>query len=230
LNREEFLTRVRTAAAAGRAYQVDVNTNIPDGAGYVGGGDDLAVRLATEITAVGGQAMLVDNLTAAHAALGTLLEHYQARRAFCWQHPLLDRLQLEVVLADRGIEQSNSTSLAELSYDARRESMLAADIGITSASFAIAETGSLVMIAQPGQERLASLLPPVHVAIVERAQILPDLFDLFAELRRAGYDNLPSNLALITGPSKTGDIEMTLTTGVHGPGKWHVIVVRQASL
>jgi L-lactate utilization protein LutC len=226
LNREEFLTRVRTAAAAGRAYRVDVNADIPDGAGYVGGGGDLAVCLAHEIAAVGGQATVVDDLAAARTALGALLELYRPRSAFCWQHPLLDRLQLDELLAERKIAQSNSQSLAALSYDARRKSMLAADIGITSASFAIAETGSLVMIAQRGQERLASLLPPVHVAIVERAQILPDLFDLFAELRRAGYDNLPSNLAMITGPSKTGDIEMTLTTGVHGPGKWHVIVVR----
>ena len=183
-------------------------------------------RLATEITAVGGQATVVDDIAAARDVLGTILDLYRPRRAFCWQHPLLVRMQLDGVLAERRITRTDSASLVGLSSDARREDMLAADIGITSASFAIAETGSLVMIAQPGQERLASLLPPVHVAIVERAQILPDLFDLFAELRRAGYDNLPSNLALITGPSKTGDIEMTLTTGVHGPGKWHVIVIR----
>jgi len=103
--------------------------------------------------------------------------------------------------------------------------MLSADIGITSVSLAVAETGSLVMMSQPGQERTASLLPPVHVAIVERAQIVPDLFDVFAQLEKRDTD-LPSNLAFITGPSKTGDIELTLTTGVHGPGKWHVIVVR----
>jgi L-lactate dehydrogenase complex protein LldG len=226
VNREEFLVRVRTAAAAGRACRVPIDPDLPDSVGYVGGGDDVAAKLASEITAVGGQATLVDDLAAARAALAELLDRHQPRQALCWQHPLLDRLQLDALLAERGITRCDHESLAGLGPEAQREQMLAADIGITSASFAIAETGSLVMMSRPGQERLASLLPPIHIAIVERAQILPDLFDLFAELHRAGHDNLPSNLALITGPSKTGDIELTLTTGVHGPGTWHVIVVR----
>ena len=82
------------------------------------------------------------------------------------------------------------------------------------------------MASAPGSERLASLLPPVHVAVIEAAQILPDLFDLFARLQISGHPEMPSNLTLITGPSKTGDIELRLTTGVHGPGEWHVIIIR----
>ena len=66
----------------------------------------------------------------------------------------------------------------------------------------------------------------MHVAIVERSQIVPDLLDAFAMLHERGLSNLPSNITLITGPSKTGDIELQLTTGVHGPGKWRVIIVR----
>jgi len=100
--------------------------------------------------------------------------------------------------------------------------MLSADIGITSANYAIAETGSLAVGAKPGQERLASLLPPVHVAVITRTQIVPDLIDAFRSLEG---QVLPSNLALITGPSKTGDIELQLTTGVHGPGNWHIVVI-----
>lgn len=226
MKREEFLSRVRTAAAAGRAYRVEVNHDLPDNAGYVGGGGDLAARLASEISAVGGESLLVDDRAAAREALIALIERYQPRQAVCWQHPLLTALAIDDLLAARGIARIDHDSLVALPPSERRARILAADIGLTSATFAIAETGSLVMMAQPGRERLASLLPPVHVAIVERGQILPDLFDLFGELRRAGYENLPSNLAFITGPSKTGDIELTLTTGVHGPGKWHVIVLR----
>ena len=70
-----------------------------------------------------------------------------------------------------------------------------------------------------------SLLPPMHIAVVERRQIVPDLFDAFQFLAAGGLDNLPSNITWITGPSKTGDIELQLTTGVHGPGKWRVIIV-----
>jgi L-lactate dehydrogenase complex protein LldG len=103
--------------------------------------------------------------------------------------------------------------------------MFAAEIGITSCTHAVAETGTLAMCSGPGSERLASLLPPVHIAVVHREQILPDLFDLFARLEADGLQNLSSNVSLITGPSKTGDLELRLTTGVHGPGKWHVILI-----
>ncbi len=226
MKREDFLARVRTSAAAGRAYRVNADATIPELAGYVGGGDDLPARLAAEIKAVGGQAVVVDDAAAARVALAALLEQYQPRSAFCWQHGALAAIGVDTLLAERGIGRLAHDELVGLPPDEQRARILGADIGITSVTHAIAETGSLVMMAEPGHERLASLLPPVHVAIVERSQILPDLFDLFAELRRAGYDNLPSNLAFITGPSKTGDVEFTLTTGVHGPGKWHVIVVR----
>ena len=141
-----------------------------------------------------------------------------------WEHPLLERLQIAKLLAERGITQVDYSSLAAEPPDVQRQRMLAADLGITSVGRAIAETGTLALESGPGHERVASLLPPVHVAIVERSQILPDLFDLFDQLE-SQPEGLPSNLVLITGPSKTGDLELKLTTGVHGPGNWHVIVI-----
>ncbi len=228
MNRDDFYARVRTAAHAGRAYRVHIDPNLPVSMGYVGGGDDLPARLAAEIVGVGGQAKLVDDLNAARVVLGDLLAQFQPQSALCWQHPLLDRLDLAALLGERGVTLRDFASLHDIPNAARREQMIAADIGISSCSYAVAETGTLAMYARPGQERLASLLPPVHVAIVERAQILPDLFDLFGALQHMADtpDGLPSNVACITGPSKTGDIELTLTTGVHGPGEWHVIIVR----
>lgn len=226
MKREEFLARVRGAAAAGRAYRVQVRGDIPAEAGYVGAGPDPAERLATEVNAVGGFAQLVDNDEAARAALGELLTRYAPTSAFCWQHPLLDRIGLTAMLQERGIEMLTHATLAPLEKPAARGRMFAAEIGITSATLAIAETGSLLMASTAGRERMASLLPPVHVAIVERGQIVPDLFDAFAQLEAAGVENIASNVTLITGPSKTGDLELKLTTGVHGPGKWHVVIIR----
>jgi L-lactate utilization protein LutC len=139
---------------------------------------------------------------------------------------LLERLGLDALLHARGIEPLDYDALAALDEQARRTKLFACDLGITSATWAIAETGTLVMAARPGRERLASLLPPRHVAIIEASQILPDLFDFFAAAANEGLEHLASNVTFITGPSKTGDLELRLVTGVHGPGEWHVIIVR----
>lgn len=226
MKREEFLARVREATIAGRAHRVHIDPNLPASVGYVGGGDDLAESLAKEINAVGGAAVVADDLDAARNALLELLDLYQPATALCWRHPLLDRLGLDEIFAERRVAQLDYDTLSAMPPEAQREKMIVADVGITSVTHAVAETGSLVVTSRPGQERLASLLPPVHIAIIERSQIVPDLFDVFSILGRQIETGLPTNLAFITGPSKTGDIELTLITGVHGPGKWHVIVVR----
>ncbi len=96
-------------------------------------------------------------------------------------------------------------------------------MGITGVDYLVAETGSVVLASRPGQPRSLSLLPPVHVAVAGRSQVLPDLFDLFEG--RWSKEELPSGLSIITGPSKTGDIELRLVTGVHGPGAIHVVLV-----
>ena len=70
--------------------------------------------------------------------------------------------------------------------------------------------------------RGASLIPPVHIALLDRTQIVGDLFDYFDRLASTG---LPANINLITGPSKTADIEGILITGVHGPGVVHVLLL-----
>lgn len=225
MKREAFLDVVRRAAAAGRTHRVHVQSEFPANTGYVGAGDDPAQCFADEVNAVGGFAELVANDAAAREALAALVDRYSPRSALCWQHPLLDRLGLADLLAERGTEMLTHAALAELDPSAARAKMLAADIGITSTTWAVAETGSLLVASTPGRERSASLLPPVHIAIVARDQIVPDLFDAFERLAVGGAENLPTNATFITGPSKTGDLELRLTTGVHGPGVWHVIVI-----
>ena len=227
MSREAFLQRVREAAHAGRAFRLHHEDDLGPRTGYVGAGDDLPAAMAKEVTAVGGVAHLVEDLAAASAVLTELIEQYQPRAALCWEHELLDRLGLPDLLATHDVEAVTHSTLATLSPEAQREKTLSADIGITSADYAAAESGTLAMLARPGQERLASLAPPVHVTIIERRQILPDLMDVFPQIQETHPDGIPSNLTLITGPSKSGDIELRLTTGVHGPGKWHVVIVRE---
>ena len=224
MGREAFLTRVREAARAGAKYRVTTGEDF-SGVGYCGAGDDPAARLVDEVNAVGGYGLLVATWADTRAAVAGLLARYAPASALCWRHPVLDRIGLSDLLAEKGIELLDYDRLQALDEPARRERMLAAGIGISSVTAAVAETGSLALASAPGSERVASLLPPVHVAIVGSDQIVADLFDLFA-MMEPSKPQMPTNLVLITGPSKTGDLELRLTTGVHGPGKWHVIVMR----
>jgi L-lactate dehydrogenase complex protein LldG len=99
----------------------------------------------------------------------------------------------------------------------------AAACGITGADYALADTGTLVMLASPQEARLISLLPPVHIAVVAQDRLLTGLDELLAILPRPTEQT--SSMVLITGPSRTADIEQILVRGVHGPGEIHVVVV-----
>jgi L-lactate utilization protein LutC len=224
-SREDFLARIRQATVQGRHYRVQLR-DVPNNVAYLGEAGDLCERFATEVNAVGGQAFVAADLAAARVTFGDLLQESGASSAVCWKHDLLDRLGLPESLAAAGVAVYDYDRLMALDECERRSALLACDVGITSCDYAIAETGTLMMFARPGQERVASLLPPMHIAIVERQQIVPDLVDAFAILQKSSVASMPSNVTFITGPSKTGDIELQLTTGVHGPGKWRVIVIQ----
>ena len=103
-----------------------------------------------------------------------------------------------------------------------------ADMGITGVDYAIAETGTVVLLPRQGVSRLVSLLPPVHVALVRRREVLENLDDLYL-LRRLEYHrkggNFGTYMNFITGPSRTADIEQTLVIGAHGPRETHMIIL-----
>jgi L-lactate dehydrogenase complex protein LldG len=96
-------------------------------------------------------------------------------------------------------------------------------VGLTGAQAAIAESGSLVLTSGPGRGRLSSLLTPLHIAVLRRDRIVRTLEDFFTQ--RPEVPTLGSNCVIVTGPSRTADIEMTLSRGVHGPREIHVIIV-----
>lgn len=98
------------------------------------------------------------------------------------------------------------------------------DLGITAAQWAIAETGTLVLESECERNRLASLVPPVHIAIIEASRIRQTMSEVL-ELIRNGEVGLSRAITFITGPSRTSDIELTLAIGVHGPGSLYAIVI-----
>ncbi|AMR79152.1 LutC/YkgG family protein [Cupriavidus nantongensis] len=100
-------------------------------------------------------------------------------------------------------------------------------VGITGCFCAIAETGSLMLLSGPATFASAALLPETHVAVVPRSRIVAGLEDAFA-LVRSERGQLPRATNIISGPSRTGDIEQTIVLGAHGPYRVHVILVDAA--
>jgi L-lactate utilization protein LutC len=113
---------------------------------------------------------------------------------------------------------SGVTDRAEL-----RRLCATSDFGITSADYALADTGTLVMIASPSEARMISLLPPAHIAVVPRDRLLTGLDELYNLVPKPA--DITSSMVLITGPSRTADIEQFLVRGVHGPGTIYVVLV-----
>jgi L-lactate dehydrogenase complex protein LldG len=91
----------------------------------------------------------------------------------------------------------------------------------SEALYGLADTGSVVLAASPEEPRARSLLPQRHISLLREDRVVPGLDELFAAL---GAD-LPSALAIVSGPSRSADIEQRLTIGVHGPGEVHVVLL-----
>lgn len=126
----------------------------------------------------------------------------------------------------RHVSLTKVTKQLGIDDQALRDRVIEADIGITGVEYAVVETGTCVISADSQTGRLVGLTPPVHVVLVRRGQVLASLDDLFA-IRRLQFveERMPAYTNLISGPSRTADIEHTLVTGVHGPGDVHMILM-----
>lgn len=160
---------------------------------------------------LGGIAILVKNTASVVPAIADLLAQ---KHAVASNAPFLRKCGIT------GLPQVQ-TSFTE--RQALKDACAAADIGITSVTYALAATGSFVMIASPEEARLVSLLPPVHVAVFPRSLILANLDELLSIVPRPADQS--SSMVLITGPSRTADIEQILVKGVHGPGEVYAVIV-----
>ena len=143
---------------------------------------------------------------------------------------VFDLLPLDTALAQQGVTMTIMTAEANGEGAGGREGMrqgaLNAQLGITGVDYAIAETGSVVLLPSARVSRLTSLLPPVHLAIVRPEEVLATLDDLFLLRRLAFYEQgkMASYINFVTGPSRTADIEQQIVIGVHGPGEVHMLI------
>ena len=134
------------------------------------------------------------------------------------------------VSAWRATKDSTADANAEQDF---REQAFAAAVGITGVDFVLAESGSLVLTSLIGGSQLASLAPPVHIALYRRGQVVESLDEVLAALPVSHDPSQPSpgrSVVFISGSSRTADIEQILIRGVHGPGRVHAILVEDSCL
>jgi L-lactate dehydrogenase complex protein LldG len=142
------------------------------------------------------------------AALKTLVFDNNIHKAAVWQTAWFKELGIENTLRELEVELVAPT--------ADKRDLALCDLGVTSAEYLLPETGTLVLRSSAEMPRPVSLLPPIHLAIVRPEMLRDDLQQVFAETKNNHYS------VFITGPSRTGDIELVHTLGVHGPKNLYV--------
>ncbi len=187
-------------------------------------------RFREEFERVGGVFYRATGMDEVPAAVSRIAKERDARRIITWSPSLLgsglgNRLRadgLEVV------EEPPDGATAE-ERTRFRQGASEADIGVTGVDLAVAETGSLVVISGKGKARSVSLLPSYHVAVFGKAALVESLEQvgvIFEALHQEPERSISgASITFITGPSRTADIELTLTRGVHGPKEVHAIFV-----
>ncbi|HZA33386.1 MAG TPA: lactate utilization protein C [Vicinamibacterales bacterium] len=188
--------------------------------------DLLVERFTAELTAIAGRVHLAATARDAIATVTGLCREHGASRVLSWAPEWIGVPGLHEGLAANGIAVDQGWIP---DGDDRIDRLAALDpirVGITGAFAGIAESGTIAVVSGAGRSRLASLLTPVHIAVVRADCMYPSLTAFLAA--HADIAEQGSNLVLITGPSRTADIEMTLTRGVHGPGEINVVVLEDA--
>jgi L-lactate dehydrogenase complex protein LldG len=166
---------------------------------------DLVTQFVAAIEAVNGEARRLGGREDLRAFLEVVCAGRNVRRAVLSRDPECEGVR--DLLQQLGVEAdtlSNASASAE------------ADLGVTGAAFGVALTGSLLVDTRRAGGRTASLLPPLHIALVRAERIVATPGALLRALPKQP-GGLPSNLVFITGPSRSADIELQLTLGVHGP-------------
>jgi L-lactate dehydrogenase complex protein LldG len=204
MERSVFLAGVRSRLAG---VEKPASAVPPDWAVEI---DDPVARFAAELTAVGGK---VQRTTEADAPW--VLAEWPGSTVVIDDEPGVPEGLADVVRRSGGRVHEWPSSAQEIARDV--------DVGVTSALWGVAETGSVLVSSAPPGGRSPGLVPPVHVVFLPTGRIVPTTAELFARI--AAMEDRPSALTLVTGPSKSADIGNELMVGVHGPGEFYVILV-----
>jgi L-lactate dehydrogenase complex protein LldG len=229
MSREQILSTLRTSLASSRAFlEREANRAAHTPPPYVlPAEDDLGAQFVAELTKLEGKAYSVNDDEEALETIAALLEQKAATSAIAWDLAEIGLPGLDAMLAQHGVTLLNPHVQGDQRAE-RLQTLEPAPVCLSGVELAIAESGSLVLRHGPGRPRTASLLAPAHIAVVRRSQLVRGLGEALATLQQRHGEALfdaTSNLTFITGPSRTADIEMTLSLGIHGPPEVHVVLI-----
>ncbi|HWR05512.1 lactate utilization protein C [Sporomusa sp.] len=173
------------------------------------------------LEALTGKVVIVRDGSEATNQIKLWLKVLNAKSAILWDHPTLRKYIEPSLLGVKTAFWNNEKPRRELIAIAEQS-----DVGITWVDYAIGYTGTVALFNGSTTGRSVSLLPPTHIAVMRKSDIVPTMSTVMRELlQRCGQGNLPSAVDFITGPSRTSDIEMDLSIGVHGPVRIWTIVI-----
>ncbi|HEX6183287.1 MAG TPA: lactate utilization protein [Pyrinomonadaceae bacterium] len=195
------------------------------------GADELVARFTAELSAVGAHVHRAASESEAAAFVARVCAEAGAGEVALSGSPLVAELGLAAGLAARGLQSFHVTDFAPHERAGLIARLEGCGAGVTAADYAIAETGTLVLTGDEEGALLASLLPAVHIALLLPRQIGGSLAEVVGRLKRErmGRDlhRGPTcrSATFITGPSRTSDVELVLSIGVHGPKQLHVVII-----
>lgn len=181
---------------------------------------NLVEMFTNELGKVNGVSRVLNDEDKLREYMSKVTLDHDSKSCIVWETPLIQHLKVIEHLKANGLRIIKSQDKTQLAT---------ADIGITEADYAIADSGTLVLFSSPKKPRLVSLIAPIHIAIVDSKKIVRNIFALFQSLKyqsdiEIDPKHLISCIAFITGPSRTADIELNLTLGVHGPKELHILI------
>jgi len=238
MGRDQFLARVRKAVESEGAEPINfqdapsylsdarVNSQATEVLKYASDHwADLSSVLSARAESLGWQVNRCSNSEDAFEHVESVVAEISAKNMVITNQGSIQDIGLSKLATDE-LDVVTINSSNEISSDDLRAKALQADVGITGVEFAIAETGTAVLSSDSETGRLVGLAPPVHIVIVKRGQVLPSLDELFLLRKWQSINGLaPQYASLISGPSRSADIEYTLVTGVHGPGDVRMVLV-----
>lgn len=227
MKREQFLSKIRANLGqallpeAGPEHPGPFQSVLPDQTPQ----PELVEKFKQELEALSGHVYLPGNQSEAVQLVLEICRKHGAKRILAWDEAYLGLPGITAALNQGGISvEEDHVPLSGEARQTRLEQLAGVSIGLTGAEGGLADTGAIALVNGAGRGRMASLLPPVHIALLPAQKLYPSLPAFVAA--NSGTTETGSNLVFIAGPSRTGDIEMTLTMGVHGPGEVHVIMIQ----